>query len=786
MGEKTKMNVLGLGTKQHVYLDYEHQKRIAKKIEEDIARGQKEIVIAACCNSGKGAMMFDFCQTHSDDKILILAHGTDILRTNLNVEYKNWKTRNEDANFKPYNSSCLSKRVIIDLPQTLYRKELLPFDRLMIDEAHQFFFATMVQKILKKTNPKTIIIFTATPERFVFENSKTPENPRFSIHTIPLLELYKKGYMSNVTIDLAASTVKFEADDFTCEGDLTKQSSHSVARKQQVRCDLESFLECILLKLKSKYRCEPEKYAKIQRTFFRKKAIEMISEIFFDLEKTMIITASTKYANTLYEVLIEKMNQDDVAISHSKIEDEYGEDAITESFKTDKKQVLIVVRRGILGYNNKNLMNIVDISFSKNVSRLYQTICRLVRLNEANKNKLFIKVAPSNLAIIFRCAINGCLMLCFEEYLSTFNGKNFNDLKIPIKKTCLEKLKRNKTTSNRKQKKEIATDFIDSIEMMKDVYHVDNGLLETYAWTRLKDIEYYAGFSPRYNWTKERAFEELEKLIKEGCTSQLDIKIGSKSEDKEEKRRSANLFHFLKQNFNKEFNERLPVKKIIQEWTKESAFSELNKLIKQGFSRKEISIKRGSPWGYLSLNFKKELDKVLPVKFPAKSSILRKTWTKENAFEELQRLKAEHKDLTRSKLSDINLCLFNFLKSNFQREFYSKLEVSTPKWTKESAIKELLQKKFKFRSQLCIENSSLYNFLRLNCQEELDKFLPSIKGEKIIWTKESALKKLDDLTKSGITMQIQIKRMKKQSGLYKFLKKNCKKEFDNKLPRKRT
>ena len=106
-----------------------------------------------------------------------------------------------------------------------------------------------------------------------------------------------------------------------------------------------------------------------------------------------------------------------------------------EKFKNDKNSsVLIVVGRGILGFNYPDLINVIDMTCSQNINKIFQLMARVLRKKETYQKKVYYKVFPHKLSIKFNYIMNVVMCLTDREYFLKFTGKNEDELKIPIKR----------------------------------------------------------------------------------------------------------------------------------------------------------------------------------------------------------------------------------------------------------------------------------------------------------------------------------------------------------------
>ena len=183
----------------------QYQEQVLDNIKQSMG-SQDVTILAACPSAGKTIMSIftieDYLNQHPSAKVLVLTHGTTILRTQFCEvldETKPGFTSNLVEKYKNYNSN---KQVNVCLPQTLSGHTLSHVDLLVVDEAHQFYFADMVQDIIKMTIPSKQLLLTGTPSIFIQKN--------YPIIPIPLMTIYEEGMVADVRVEIATSSYSFD------------------------------------------------------------------------------------------------------------------------------------------------------------------------------------------------------------------------------------------------------------------------------------------------------------------------------------------------------------------------------------------------------------------------------------------------------------------------------------------------------------------------------------------------------------------------------------------------
>ena len=203
------------------------------------------------------------------------------------------------------------------------------------------------------------------------------------------------------------------------------------------------------------------------------------------------------------------------ALSHSNSDTDSEE---INAFKDNKYGVLIVVNRARLGYSDVDLMNIIDMGGSHNPNILFQMIMRLSR-GTPDTQKHYLKVTPKEMynMTLTELSMDAALMLTSKEFLLTYNGRNFNDIHIPILKkkraNLIGSLKKkssgqviNSTQQERKQVSPLPEYTNDVIKMFSDILHDLNSPLSIYKMTTIRAVKNVLGHKTPMKHTRESIF----------------------------------------------------------------------------------------------------------------------------------------------------------------------------------------------------------------------------------------------------------------------------------------
>lgn len=459
-------------------------------------------VLAATPTAGKTAMSInvieEFLENKSDAKILALTHGTSVLRTqyydDIDDIYRNNKKNPMEAPFEyklinTFSDYDPNRSVNITLPQTIssHLDDLGEVDLLIVDESHERYFAKELQSIIKKIKPKKQLLLTGSPDPFILK-----EMP---IIAISLLEVYDEGRVSEIRGELASSCYDFIGDDYNNDGEI-KENSQNKFTEEATISTMEKFLDKVFIRMKSVYGG---------------KVINFIPnwlQVFKKLGKTMIACKTLDQAGYIENYLKER--------NVNCVKSTYDTDVDSEEIKNFKDDpnilVLIVIYRGILGFNFPELRNIIDLTASDNVRRIWQLLCRLARPHPDGGEKFFFKLVPQMLTDHHQIRFMGVCALADKKWFTFFNGKNFNKFKVVEKKYK----KKNNTNNNddnntiRITRKTIPVDFLGLpiFGYIKTYYHKKGKLVQPYVWTTLEEInkEFGERYPPAY-WTMEKCIE---------------------------------------------------------------------------------------------------------------------------------------------------------------------------------------------------------------------------------------------------------------------------------------
>jgi superfamily II DNA or RNA helicase len=234
---------------------------------------------------------------------------------------------------------------------------------------------------------------------------------------------------------------------------------------------------------------------------------------FKSIGKTLIVCNNIAQANMVQKSLID--NSVNSVCSHSGCD--INGDLIT-NFKNDEHDVLVVVDRCRIGYDDANVMNLIDMSGTRNIDLIYQMMCRVIR-GDQSINKFYLKVTTNDLAQMAadETAVNGALMLSDKEFLLKYNGKNFNDLEIPTLKNprtiITENTNKGQQTGGRTYRESILPEMLhDVFKLLKDIKHDLNNSTSIYKITTVSEAKQQLGLIKAQ---KQRTYEEILELARQ-------------------------------------------------------------------------------------------------------------------------------------------------------------------------------------------------------------------------------------------------------------------------------
>lgn len=444
------------------------------------------VVLALCPNAGKTEIAIyvieQYLKENPTHRVLVFTHSTNVLKTNF---FDRLEGLNVNFTYcTDFDPNC---QVHICLPNS--EKQIKgSYDFLVVDEAHENYFAKRVQRIIKKTNPSKQLLLTGTPSKFIKKGG-------YNIFALASNQISDKWF-AKLNIELVASNYKWKEN---YNSDLEVLSTFKFNEKDTVKT-LENVILKLIERLKKGYTAEQFNHPGLITKF------KSWAFAYSEIGKTLMLCKTIEQANLVYKILIK--NGVFAKISHSGNDQD---SSVICDFKNSSEGVLIVVNRARLGYSDDSLMNIIDMSGTHNPDLIYQIFCRALR-GTPDDQKYYLKVTPQEQGQmdLTHVCVSAALMLTDHKYLSTYNGGNFNGIFIPV-------IKSPKTTptgdggggSSKKNesKKVLFPEFTnDVIDMFKNVLHNLDNPASIYKITTIGRVKHQLGLITN---SPTKTFEEL-------------------------------------------------------------------------------------------------------------------------------------------------------------------------------------------------------------------------------------------------------------------------------------
>jgi len=467
------------------------------------------LVLAMCPNSGKTIVSIlgleNYLKKNKEHRVLILAHSTNVIKQNF---IDSLKDMSKYISFKWSTELSDDSQVHVAIPAQ-YGKIKSKYDLVVVDEAHENYLVHntnkgQVQSIIKQIGAKNELLLTGTPSKFILQGG-------YDILVVSLLDMDTK-YMSTLGIELIQTKYNWKGK-YLKSGNLNQDAYGDSS-------DTESAMSDITLSIISKIKknLSAEEFNSIRVLPRVRGAYKSVMSNLFNkiLKKTMFVCGTINQADDVNRILNDNGVQS--FVSHS--EGDESSDLFNQ-FKDNQFNVLVVVNRGRLGYSDNDLYNIVDMSGTHNPDLIYQMFARVLR-GKPSQKKFYYKLTTQEAGMKDLTHLTTCaaLMLTEKRYISTFNGSNFNGIKIPVIKNTETKTYKTKGGNTRKKQVDKITlpEFTsDIINFMRNVIaDTDNGT-SVYKMTSINEVKSKMKLAehnrqaPKYGWNKETCILEAKK-----------------------------------------------------------------------------------------------------------------------------------------------------------------------------------------------------------------------------------------------------------------------------------
>lgn len=342
--------------------DYSYQTKAAKQVlKKAMEKKYSAAVLAAAPGAGKTTISHhiinNYVRLFPHAKIVVITQGQNILRQQYLKELSN---ANIPINFS-FGDVESQAQVKVCIAQNL---DLIhEADLLIVDEAHNYFFAKQIQGFIRRTNPKHLVLMSGTPSIFVRKNKEAGYN-KYYIHAIAAEELSQNNVFSGVDMDV-----------IQIEDNNPSNMIKDVIKIAQKRGD--------------------------------------------NLSKIMIACPSISFAKQVAMQLTSMGRKCSVSTSTN------DKDSLEiANFKSGKTDILIVVGRGILGFNDSEITCLFDFRSSSNVDASYQLFARVLRRHPKGLRKVYYRISNRKNYNKQVLMLHKIVALMKSDIFAGFNGSN--------------------------------------------------------------------------------------------------------------------------------------------------------------------------------------------------------------------------------------------------------------------------------------------------------------------------------------------------------------------------
>jgi superfamily II DNA or RNA helicase len=450
----------------------------------------KGCVLAGSVSSGKTRMALlvidQLLKDGTVNNVLISAHGQTVLRSQMADTAAQLKA--EGLISFTFDTLIEAKafqgdlpQVVIALPQTMARVSDMPrFDLVVVDEAHEFLFAKdgMLQHIIKDCKARFSLFLTGTPSRFIADG-KFPIAAAASV-----FNLLDHGVVTSPAIRLAQSSYDFTQADYNAQDNLGEKAQET---PEQTKATMDDVLAVIHRELASRLRTSPQ-----ANQFLNVFSLQKLKEILPSFGKTMFACHSIRQARQIRDYFEAK----GISVVLSTSEDGQDDGKLEDFTNDPSKLVLLVVRRGVLGFNCPTLINLVDLTCTQNVDRLFQLFGRILRQHPDDKTKLFLKVVPYKLVEYNYHLMSFVLSLCDRERFMAYAGQDTTTYRVREFRKKGDKDKKTKGTgkTGEREPKESVPVWEWDLNLLEKVYTRSDELFSDYASSTLRDVKLRLGY----------------------------------------------------------------------------------------------------------------------------------------------------------------------------------------------------------------------------------------------------------------------------------------------------
>jgi superfamily II DNA or RNA helicase len=480
--------------------DYSYQKNLVTKAFKDLM-DNRHVILAACPGAGKTRMAIKLADKYKKkfpkSKILILTHGQVLLReqwADVMDEHCSYNTLVVTPGTADFEIEAAD--ILIAIPQTLRFRDMSKYkiDFLICDEAHHWYLSEAVQDMMLMVKPKHELLLTGSPSPYLGD-------PKWSVLGITVQELLEYGVLTDPVIELAEANYQHTSKSYLHNMNLKADAELSTEHTLQT---LDGILSKFINRLSSDSRATPDGW---------------VDSDLLKLHKTMIVCHTQAQAKDVASYF--KAKKVPYALSISFEND--GVEALAK-FKGDPKcNLFIVVNRGTLGFDYDKLANLIDMSGTLNVNRLFQMLCRVVRPDKDSpkQTKLFVKVCSTEMAKLTHFVMSYVVSLSDPEYYFSYKTKVAKRTKIPVTPEFLQSLEEDEydeETDLLSPTKKKRFPRLPKLNTFNDIKSIRTGEIRSFAYTDFETVRRKIDSPSQNIWNESTAM----KVAKE-CESRKDL-----------------------------------------------------------------------------------------------------------------------------------------------------------------------------------------------------------------------------------------------------------------------
>lgn len=354
-----------------------HQIPVFNDVNSQLAAYNRSL-LAAMTGFGKTEVAVKLIQGYvqAGKRVLVLAHGQDVLRRNFSDRLERYKVPHCRLDNGKGAEMAQAWNVVVTLPQTAYRNmaKLGAFDLIVVDEAHQL-YNTEKKMYAAISAAHSGQWFLLTASHYGME---TPEVKSF----FSMEEALAINALQDVTVRVQEIDAKIKDSDYTADNEL----------KQETRVSF--------------------------------KARAVADYLTADRLPALVITHNIQAAKDV-EKQLKKVPGLKGKVARSDSKNDRDSDILKDFANPNgRTKVLVVVYRANLGFDMEHLATVIDASYTQNVVRVQQMVGRLTR--RSTVNKMFVKLAPTGFEADMRLIVTAVLALGMSDIYRTWDGKYQN------------------------------------------------------------------------------------------------------------------------------------------------------------------------------------------------------------------------------------------------------------------------------------------------------------------------------------------------------------------------